>query len=64
MKMCRILDSNDLVGTIPLALSSLTKLDFMSMGANLLSGTIPPAFASLTNLNAVCVQAGALKPPI
>ena len=46
--------NNNLNGSIPAALGSLTSLEFLRLGSNsLLTGTIPPELGSLTNLNSI-----------
>ena len=44
---CRYLASNNLVGTLPSSLGSLTRLTALNLASNSLSGTVPASVAAL-----------------
>jgi Leucine-rich repeat (LRR) protein len=44
------LENNNLVGTIPPDLDSLTKLEWLALNSNRLTGTIPPRLGNITTL--------------
>lgn len=58
--MCRgrILNNNQLNGTIPETLSQLQRLQFLFLQSNQLSGPIPDAFGELYNLQQMYVPTG------
>ena len=45
------LDKNNLVGTVPSSLSSVTKLNYLNLATNQLTGTIPSSLSALSSLN-------------
>jgi hypothetical protein len=47
---------NNLKGTIPSSLGSLTRLDYLSLSFNILEGTIPSSLGSLTRLETLDLQ--------
>jgi hypothetical protein len=61
------LESNNLTGTIPSSLGSLTELTFLYINYNNLKGTIPSSLASLTKLATLYLDENALTglvPPL
>lgn len=48
--LCRVLDNNLLMGTIPYQLSTLTNLIMLNLSVNELSGPIPPEIGNLTSI--------------
>ena len=47
------LHQNNLVGSIPTAIGSLTTLEYLDFGGNQISGTVPDSIAQLTNLDGI-----------
>jgi Leucine-rich repeat (LRR) protein len=62
-----VLANNNLKGTIPSSLASLTQLATLNLDANNLNGTIPSSLASLTRLTNLDLEQNALTglvPPL
>ena len=59
-----VLASNNLMGSIPPELGSLTNLSYLNLSPNQLSGTIPPELGSLTNLTNLYLSSNQLSGPI
>lgn len=55
-----LLNSNNLVGSLPDALSALTQLDQLEVANNKLKGSLPGTLGSLTNLRVLHLQSNAL----
>ena len=53
--LCRTLSENDLTGTVPASLGTLTNLEFIDMQKNRLSGSLPASLGSIAALLQLCV---------
>ncbi|CAI5501716.1 unnamed protein product [Closterium sp. Naga37s-1] len=58
--LCRLLNYENLTGSIPLALTTLSRLHSLDLRSNSLSGPLPPALSSLRLLTSLAVSVAAV----